>query len=537
MKLAEDIREHIENLDRAGLLVRIKREINKDTEVHPIVRWQYRGGIPEEMRKAFLFENVVDSKGKRYNTPNFVGGLAGSRQIYSIGMGCPTEEIPSRWARALENPIKPVIISRGPVQEEIHRGEDLCREGGGLDEFGVPISTPGFDNAPYFTAGQWLTKDPETGIRNVGVYRGHIKGRAHTGVCPGPQANQHLSIHWQKAKERGKHLEAAMFVGGPPVVCYAVVQKIPYGFDELELAGGLAGKPIELVKCQTVDLEVPATAEFVLEGIIRTDFIEPEGAFGESHGYMHPRILNPVFEITCITHRKRPIIVSYLSQVTPSESSKIKQVGYEPLVLHHLQKECSLPSVMDVALHENLTNLRRYVVIQLRKPKQHDVWRALYALVGFNQELGRITVAVDEDIDPRDPESVNWALAYRMEPERDLRVLGGREKGHSPPFVVEGERLDRFEMAEEREAGSSCLLLNATLKQKFPPVALPKKEFMEWARKIWEEEGLPALTPRSPWYGYSLGQWDEEFEEEARLAVQGEYYKTGEKLSKRRVKC
>jgi len=104
MKLAADIRQHIDNLDRAGLLVRMGREINKDTEVHPIVRWQYRGGIPEEKRKAFLFETVVDSKGKRYETPNLVGGLAGSRSIYAIGMACAPEEIPARWANALENP-------------------------------------------------------------------------------------------------------------------------------------------------------------------------------------------------------------------------------------------------------------------------------------------------------------------------------------------------------------------------------------------------------------------------------------------------
>jgi UbiD family decarboxylase len=536
MKAPIDVREHIRNLEARGLLVRVKRPTDKDTEIHPIVRWQFRGGIREEDRKAFLFENVIDGR-RKYDGSVLVGGLAASRWVYGLGMGCEPGEIVQKWQHALAHPIEPVMVESGPVHEEIHMGDELDREGFGLDEIAVPISTPGFDNAPYFTCAQWITKDFETGIRNVGNYRAQVKGRRRTGVCPGPQANQQLNIHWRQAASRGRHLEAALVVGGPPVVTHAAVQKIPYGVDELAVAGGLAGAPIPLVKCKTVDLEVPATAEIVLEGIIRTDFLEPEGAFGESHGYIHPRIMNPVFEINCITHRKLPVFVGILSQVTPSESSKLKEIGMEALLLRYLKEHSSNEWVTAVGLYEPLVNLRRYVVVQCRRgAPQYEVWRALHGVLAFRQELGKYVVAVDEDIDPKDADAVNWAITMRCEPAKDVRIIAGREKGHAPPFRVAGHEIDKMEEAEERSADYSVMMMNATLKELFPPVALPSQEYMERAKEIWENElGLPPLRPQRPWYGYSLGQWDTEAQEEAELALKGEYYKTGDKVAERRI--
>jgi 4-hydroxy-3-polyprenylbenzoate decarboxylase len=536
MKAPIDIRDHIRNLDQRGLLVRVKRPSNKDTEIHPLIRWQFRGGIREEDRKAFLFENVIDAR-RQYKGSVLVGGLAASRWVYGLGMGCEPEEIVQRWQQALAHPIEPVMVQTGPVHEEVHIGEELDQEGLGLDEIAVPISTPGFDNAPYFTCAQWITKDLETGIRNVGNYRAQVKGRRRTGVCPGPQANQQLNVHWRQAVSRGKHLEAALVVGGPPVVTHAAVQKVPYGVDELAVAGGLAGEPIPLVKCKTVDLEVPATAEIVLEGLIRTDFLEPEGAFGESHGYIHPRIMNPVFEISCITHRKQPVFVGILSQVTPSESSKLKEIGMEALLLRYLREHSSNEWVIAVGLYEPLVNLRRYVVVQCRRgAPQYEVWRALHGVLAFRQELGKYVIAVDDDIDPKDSDAVNWAITMRCEPARDVRIIAGREKGHAPPFRVAGHDMDKMEEAEDRSAEYSVLMMNATLKEPFPPVALPAQEYMERAKQIWEKElGLPALRPQRPWYGYSLGQWDAESREEAEQALKGEYYKTGDKLAERRI--
>ena len=243
------------------------------------------------------------------------------------------------WEHAFNHPVEPIVVKSGPVQEIIQTKEEL-RRAGGLDQFPVPISTPGFDGAPFITAGHWITKDPETGIRNVGNYRGHLKAQDRLGIFPGP--GQHVLAHWNKHRERKIPMQAAVVVGPPPVVSYAAVQKVPYGVDEIAVAGGLAGEPIRLVKCRTVDLEVPADAEIVIEGILATDLLEPEGPFGESHGYMHPRMMNPFLEITCITRKKNPILVSWTSQVTPSESSIIKRVGYEPLFLKFLKGELGI---------------------------------------------------------------------------------------------------------------------------------------------------------------------------------------------------
>ena len=246
---------------------------------------------------------------------------------------------------------------------------------------------------------------------------------------------------------------------------------------------------------------------------------------------MHPRMLSPYLEISCITRRRNPILVSWTSQVTPSESSIIKRVGYEPLFLSFLKKDLGIKSVLKVAMHEPLTNLRNVVVIQMKKPTEAESWRALTAAASFHPGVGKFLVAVDEDIDPWDMDMVMWAISFRSTPHRDVQILKGRERWHGPPFSREDQP------AETRAADESALLINAILRQPFPPVSLPKREYMERAKAIWEELGLAPLSPKAPWYGYSLGDLDEELEEEARLAVQGKYLRNGEKLKGRRVKA
>ncbi len=532
-----DLHQHIKNLEACGYLRRIPQPINKDTEMHPLVRWQYRGGIPEEERKAWLFEHVVDAKGRKYNFPVVVGALAANKAVYYLGMGCKDQaEVEAKWQRALSKPIPPVVVASAPCQEEVHTGDDLKKEGLGLDELPVPISTPGFDNGPYTTCSHWISKDLETGIQNIGNYRGEFKARDRAGVFPSG-LGQDIYIHWKKAQAKGQHLPAALVVGAPPYVSYAAVQKVKYGLDEMAVAGGLAGEPIRVVKCKTIDLYVPAEAEFVIEGYLNTEYVEPEGPFGESHGYMHPRQMNPFLEVTAVTHRKDAVLVSWISQVTPSESSVVKKTSYEMLFLQHLRDECRLKSVVRVEMHEPLTNLRKLIILQMRKPTEAEVWRALYAASSFHPGVGKIVIAVDEDIDPADEAAVFWAMCYRMKPHKDVQIVAGMEKGHAPPFNYKDEEEGTDVVAYHYPADDSGLLCNAILKEPFPPISLPKKEYMEHAKELWEELGLPKLNPKMPWYGYSLGQWDEELEEEAKLAVQGRHYETGEKLKSRRIKA
>src|SRR2546428_1729380 len=195
-----DLHEHLEALRRAGLLITVDRPINKDTELHPLVRWQFRGGIEEPDRKAFLFEHVVDAKGKRYDIPVVVGALAANRRIYSLGVGCKLEDIRQRWDDAKNHPVEPVTIQDAPVHEVI---EDT------VEGLPVPISTPGWDNAPYVSAGHFITRDPDSGAYNVGNYRAQIKAPKRVGCKISLELGQGAYLHWLQYKERGEPIPPA----------------------------------------------------------------------------------------------------------------------------------------------------------------------------------------------------------------------------------------------------------------------------------------------------------------------------------------
>jgi 4-hydroxy-3-polyprenylbenzoate decarboxylase len=521
-----DLREHLEALDKAGLLVKIDEAINKDTELMPLVRWQFRG-LPEEQRRAFLFTHVTDVKGRKFDIPVAVGCLAASRQIYGFGLQCRPEEIVDRWTKAEANPIPPTIVETGPVHEEIHLGPSLL-EKGGLGEFPIPISTPGFDCAPYTTASHWFTRDLESGNINIGNYRGQIKSPTRTGIFL--SSSNHGGYHWRKCKEKGIPLQAALVIGAPPPVAYTAPARVPLSVSELDVAGGLAGSPIEVVRCKTVDLLVPARAEIVIEGEISTEWLEPEAAFGESTGYIGEKMLNPYFDVKCITHRKNPVFACIVSQLPPSESSVMRQVAAEGNYLRFLRDQCNIPGILDVVFHT--IAVRQICIIRMKKLNQAHVWQALHSMVGFHPGTGKIVIAVDDDINPRNLDSVFWALGFRMQPHRDTLIIRNRTPQMDPSAFPPGKDL---EDSMNEMSGCSGLLIDATRKWDYPPVSLPKKEFMERARKLWERLELPKLQPQDPWYGYNLGSWSEEDEEEAELALKGEHYQTGEKAVRKRV--
>src|SRR6266513_1563370 len=419
-----DFREHLRALEERHQLVHITREINKDTELMPLVRWQFRG-LDERERKAFIFENVVDSKARRYTMPVTVGTLAATTEIYAIGLMCEPDKIHERWARAQLNPIEPVTVTSALAQEVIWQGPDLL-SGHGLDMIPVPISTPGFDNAPYLTSANWITKDVETGIYNIGNYRSQIKAPNRTG---GLFTSQHMGQHWRKCKAQGKRLEACIAIGVVPSIAYSATAKIPYDCDEYRLAGGLAGAPVELVQAKTVDLLVPATAEIIIEGTIPTDIIELEGPFGEYPGYMGHRTVSPFLEVSCITHRHGAIYTALMSQFPPSESSKIKHTGTEKIIYKFLRHDSGNAAVLDVALHDEVSGSgQAYCVIKMKKTNSGDVWRALNASAGYVGSYATICIAVDEDIDIWDPAMINWAICFNVRHDQDVVVA----RGNSP---------------------------------------------------------------------------------------------------------
>jgi 4-hydroxy-3-polyprenylbenzoate decarboxylase len=518
-----DLREHIDALDRAGLLIRVDRPINKDTEMHPLVRWQFRGGIAEADRKAFLFTNVTDSRGRTYDIPVLVGGIAANEEIYRIGMGVANVyDIDAAWRKAMANPIKPTIVENAPCHEVVYTGAELLEPGKGLDGIPVPISTPGWDNAPYTTLSQYITRDPDTGVQNLGNYRGQLKSPTRLGMNPSLELRPGIYTHWEKYKARGERMPAAVILGCPPCIAFTSAQKVPESLDEFDVAGGLVGSPVNIVKAKTVDLYVPAEAEIVIEGYISTKDLEPEAPFGESHGHVNLQEYNAYMEVTAITRKRKPILTSIISQVTPSESSVMKRVAMEPMFTAHLRDVLGIKSVVKVSMHEPLTNLRKWIIVTMKDDaSETEVWRALMGAQSLHAAAGKYVVAVNEDIDPRNADMLLWAMAYRANPVLDMQIIDHKNQGHGP-------------RSKRNNGQDSSLLVNAMLKEKFPPISLPKREYMENAKKIWEELGLPKLQPQTPWFGYSLGEWSEEFDQAAQQAVAGDYYTYGETLIARR---
>lgn len=520
-----DLHDHIEELRKKGLLQVIDRPIDKDSELHPLVRWQFVGGMDEAERKAFLFTNIVNSKGRKYDIPVLVGGLAANREIYSVGMGCSVDEIQQKWDKAINHPIPPKLVNQPECQEVIHEGIALIGEGAGLDSLSIPISTPGFDSAPTLTATNVITKDPETGVQNMGTYRCQLKASDRLVVRMATRVGGAGGyLHYQAWKKAGhKTMPCAIVLGCPPYVAFMGPQKLPIGMDEFDVAGGLAGVPIEVALARTVDLKVPAQAEIVIEGQIDLEWLEPEAPFGESHGHVALEEFNLPMTITAITHRTKPIIPSYISQVAPSESSVIKRVAYEPLFLNYLKNTLSIRGVQKVSLHEPLTGLLRVTIITVEKRmSKTEIWRALYGAAFFKGDCGKICIAVNEDIDPDNSDAIFWAMAYRMNPVRDLKVLDHRGQGHGPKRESDDEE-------------DSTLLMDATMKGDMPPLALPTKEYMERSKVIWEELGLPKLRPQSPWFGYSLGDWLPVWDAAAKRAAEGNYLENG-KISKTQMR-
>ena len=519
---ARDFQQHLVDLEQAGLLVRVDRPINKDTELQPLVRWQFVGGVPEAQRRAFLFTNVVDGKGRRYDMPVAIGVFASSPQIYARGMGQPVADIGKAWVNAIKNPIAPVVCDKPACQQVVITGDALREPGGGLAALPVPVSTPGFDAAPYLTATLCVTRDPESGVQNMGTYRAALKATDRLAVRMVARVGGAGGwVHWLKYRERKQMMPIAIVLGASPVVFFTGPQKLPVDMDEMAVAGGLGGEAIRMTKCVTNDLNVPADAEIVIEGLIDPSTLEPEAPFGESNGYVALEAYNMPMQVTAITHRKNAVFSAIISQVTPSESSVVKKVAYEPLFLNHLRDTLGIKGVTRVVMHEPLSNLRPVIFVQYaRDTVRTEVWRGLQGAATLRADCGKIVVAVSEDIDPESTDAVFWSMAYRSTPSEDVQIINYRRG-------VQGSQYGP-------NKAESTLLIDATQKHPMAPLALPGKAYMEHAKHLWEELKLPALSPKGPWHGYTLGDWTQTWERFAQRAVAGEWEANGLETIKRR---
>ena len=276
---------------------------------------------------------------------------------------------------------------------------------------------------------------------------------------------------------------------------------------------------------------VPAHAEIVIEGRIRTDVLEPEAPFGEASGYLGPRKMEKIFEVTAITHRKTPVYQGIVSEFPPSESTVMRKIGFDAIYLRHLRDACNIPCVTHVATHE-MASCNMLFVIQLDRPAIGQPWQALRAAAAFDPSLGKMFIAVDADVDPNSMDAILWALSYSMQPHRDAEIIRGKVPRLDPSV---SPSTDVRQLTYPDGMGSSALLINACREHPYLPVSLPRRDLMEAARMRWDALGLGELTLKEPWYGYPLNAWTAENEDEAALAVSGRYLETGAKLLGQRI--
>jgi 4-hydroxy-3-polyprenylbenzoate decarboxylase len=515
----QDFRDYLRCLEERGKLQRFARPVNKDTELMPLMRLQYRG-IADDERKAFLFESVRDSRGRKHEIRVITGMYGCSRAVAALGLGCDDPSmIYEKWHRAVAQPIDPRLVDSAPVQEIVYTGERL--RAFGITSLPAPVEEPGFSCGIRVTA-PFITKDAADGVRNVGMYSGHFYGEGQ--LIAGIARTHHAALyHHTSAVRRKEPLPVAIVLGALPDINFVSAANLPYGVDELSVAGGIRQRPVDLVRCKTIPLEVPAESEIVIEGLMSAERQERGEPFSDYPGYlMAERPLRPVIDITAITHRKDAIFTAILVGLPPSESNGISRTCREMMLYNFLRYGCAMPEVLEVSCPE-MGGGWNWWVIRMRKSHASKPKQALHAAAGMDP-TSKIIIVVDEDIDPKDPDMVMWALSFAMQPHRDAEIITGRVPLLDPSAhsLMTGPE-DRF---FPPPVGCSGLLIDATRKGVFPPVGLPRKEFMEEALAIWRQEELPALKLKTPWYGYALGMWDAEDDAIADAVTRGEYFQS-----------
>ena len=471
----KDLRAWLAHLEEKGLLKHVSAPIDKDWELACITRQVMRES--PERRYALQFDNV-----RGFRTPVVTNSIGATREMYAMALGIPIvngkidkSAIHTNWVRALANrvPVKEVAAKSAPCKENVRKGEKVD-----LTAFPIPTWTPGKDAAPYLSAGCVIQKDPETGIQNCGVYRGMVQGPNRVGVLI--QAAKDSSIIHQKYESQNRPMDIAVVIGPPPYVAMTAVGRVPYGVDELTVSGGLAGEPVEVVKCETVDLMVPAHSEMVIEGVVQPGIREPEGPFGEFFGHMGPQIRSPVIEITALTYRDGSIHQGFQEQMPPSEGSCIKDIAMESLLLGALSG-AGIPGVLDAYVHP--MSCQMHVVVRIKPQFPGHARTVMSGVWTAYPNRSKLVIVVEDDCDIYDDDDVQWHLATRVQPQRDIVVW----------HDATGISLDPSMPRETCNYGSK-LGIDATRKHAYPERSAPSKDLLDRVIRDWSKYGLPPLS-------------------------------------------
>jgi 2,5-furandicarboxylate decarboxylase 1 len=392
----KDLREFLSLLEQKGDLLRTRKSVDVKFEISSYIR-----KTSDERGPALFFENV-----KNFNMP-VAGGVFATRERAFLALETTPQDYVNKFQNALERLLPPKLVSSGPCKEVIHTGSKVD-----LTQLPIPIFSEG-DPAPFITLGLSISRDPKSGGKNTSIYRLQLKGRNRLGIMA-----QHLVRQLIEAESLGKGLPIAIAIGTDPVIPLATQWMAPYGTDELALAGALRGEPVEVVKAETVDLEVPATAEIVIEGTVLPNVREVEGPFGEVSGYYTPSNAKPIIEVSAITHRKNPIYQAALTGMPTTENHVLKQLPLEATFYWMLKKE--FPGVKAVHFPAAGT-VGMICVIAMKQAYECEARNVIATMMGTRRN--KITIVVDEDVDLYDMEKVLWAIATRTQADEDVVIF------------------------------------------------------------------------------------------------------------------
>jgi 4-hydroxy-3-polyprenylbenzoate decarboxylase len=488
----DGLREFVGALEQAGELVRVSREVDPNLEIAEIADRTMKAGGP-----ALLFERPKGRAGETTRFPLLINAY-GSRKRMSLALGVGDLEEHARAiaelvhtkapgsARELAEMARrlPALAAAVPRKASRAACQEVVLEGDQVDLDALPVMTTWpKDGGPFFTLPNVITRDPDTGVRNIGMYRMQRIDRRTTAMHW--QIHKTGARHFRRAKELGKRLEVAVAFGGDPALTYAATAPLPDGIDEWMFAGYLRGRSVEVVRCKTVDLEVPACADFVLEGYV--DPSEPlfdEGPFGDHTGYYTPVEGFPRFHVTCVTHRKDAIYPSTLVGPPPMEDAWLGKAT-ERLFLPLLRM--MFPEVVDMNLPIEGA-FHNLAIVSIKKQYPFHASRIAHGLWGAGQmSFTKVICVVDEDVDVQNTAEVAWRLLANLDPKRDVSMVEGPvdQLDHGASQALFGGKMAIDGTKKWPEEG---------YKRDWPEVCVQSDAVRARVDAIWADLGIP-LAP------------------------------------------
>jgi UbiD family decarboxylase len=445
-----DFRQYLQDLEKAGQLVHVTREVSPEFEVAAHVRKSSDTNGP-----AFVFEHVKGHPGWR-----LAAGLYGTMARLPIALGCPMEQVVDRYGAAVRAPVAPVLVPDGPCREVVLVGERA-------DCTALPICVHSeLDAGRYLTAGVMFGRDPETGVLGVGLQRMQLKGPRRFGV--NMPAERRVGRAALKAEDRDERFGVAVVLGAGPYVDLASQAKIPHAQAKLGVAGALAGRPIAMVRCQTVDADVPADAEIVIEGHFLPKVREPEGPFGEvagTYGLLGDR---HVFEVSAVTMRRDAMYQTALTGMPTTDNHVQGWPAICESIKRMAQQAC--PEVVDV----HAIGPYYIAVVSIRKRLAYEARNVILSVLGptAGAPQAKYCIVVDPDVNVRDIDQVLWALYTRVQPDRDAIVF--------PPMV--GAPLDPSAPVHRHSAkmGFDATVPLGESRERYNRVVVPGAEEVSW---------------------------------------------------------